>query len=57
MFVLHPRCSRLQLTHLCFVDDFLIIFSAGTLRTAESIKSVLNEFVCCHDVLHKMILL
>lgn len=39
----HPRCSKLQLSHLCFVND-LLIFSAGMVKLVQAIKDVLAEF-------------
>lgn len=42
-FICHPRCLKLQLTHLCFVDD-LLIFSPTNLKTVETTKFVLREF-------------
>lgn len=42
-FEFHPRCSKLQLTYLCFMDD-LLIFLAANIKYVQSIKRVLQEF-------------
>lgn len=39
----HTRCSRLQLTHLCFADD-LMIFSEAKISSLQGILEVLNKF-------------
>src|SRR5438270_734410 len=39
----HPRCSRLQLTHLCFADD-LMIFTEANHSSLCGVLQVLNEF-------------
>src|SRR4051812_10948570 len=39
----HPRCSRLQLTHLCFADD-LMIFTEASHVSLCGVLQVLNEF-------------
>jgi hypothetical protein len=42
-FDFHPRCRKLKLNHLCFVDD-LLIFSAASIRSVKVIKDVLDDF-------------
>jgi hypothetical protein len=42
-FKFHPRCSKLQLTHLCFADDMLL-FSEASLSSIKAVKAVLLEF-------------
>ena len=36
-FTFHPKCSGLQLTHLCFVDD-LMVFIASDLSSIHLLK-------------------
>jgi hypothetical protein len=43
LFCFYPKCSPIQLTHLCFADD-LLIFSAASLESMSAIKGVLDEF-------------
>lgn len=42
-FKYHHRCSKLNLTHLCFADD-LLIFSEANLVSTSIIKQVLEDF-------------
>lgn len=42
-FKFHPKCERVNLTHLCFADD-LMIFTAGDLTSIQKVKSVLEQF-------------
>jgi hypothetical protein len=42
-FKFHPKCLKLRLTHLCFVDD-LLIFAEASLRSIQTIKAALAEF-------------
>lgn len=42
-FKLHPRCSTISLTHLCFADD-LMVFVEGSKESVEGALSVFNEF-------------
>jgi hypothetical protein len=42
-FSFHPKCSAINLTHLCFADDLLIFFAAK-LTSVKAIKEVLLEF-------------
>lgn len=39
----HPKCKRISLTQLCFVDD-LLIFSKGDLHSVIGVQKVLKEF-------------
>ena len=34
-FKYHPKCSKLDITHLCFADD-LLIFSRGDLNSIKA---------------------
>jgi hypothetical protein len=42
-FKFHYRCSRMNLTHLCFADD-LLLFSDANLSSISIIKATLREF-------------
>lgn len=42
-FSYHPKCSRIQLTHLIFVDD-LLLFCRGDIESLTSLKTVLDDF-------------
>jgi hypothetical protein len=42
-FKFHPRCSKLQLTHLCFADDMLV-FSEANSSSIKVVKAALLEF-------------
>lgn len=42
-FKLHPRCSTISLTHLCFADD-LMVFVEGSKESVEGALSVFDEF-------------
>ncbi|GLU16421.1 hypothetical protein SLE2022_328560 [Rubroshorea leprosula] len=39
----HPKCQRVGLTHLCFVDD-LLIFTYESLKGMQTIDSILKQF-------------
>lgn len=39
----HPKCKKLGLTHLVFVDD-LLIFTKGNLNSITGVKQVLHLF-------------
>ncbi|GKV09489.1 hypothetical protein SLEP1_g20977 [Rubroshorea leprosula] len=41
--VYHPKCAKVQLTHLCFADD-LIIFTDGASSFLSAINNVLTQF-------------
>lgn len=43
-FTFHPRCSKIKLTHLCFVDDLLLILAIN-LKSVNTIKKALHEFL------------
>ena len=43
VFNFHPKCKRVNLTHLCFVDD-LLIFSNVNLSSIMGIQNVLKAF-------------
>lgn len=42
-FKFHPRCSKVQLSHLCFADD-LLLFARGDLKSIEAISQCLLLF-------------
>jgi hypothetical protein len=42
-FKYHHRCSRMNITHLCFADD-LLLFSEASLSSISVIKAALLEF-------------
>ncbi|KAE8658992.1 Eukaryotic aspartyl protease family protein [Hibiscus syriacus] len=41
IFQFHPRCKKIKLTHLCFVDDLLILCK-GTIDSIADVQSVLD---------------
>ncbi|GMI99220.1 hypothetical protein like AT3G24255 [Hibiscus trionum] len=43
IFQFHPKCKRVTLTHLCFVDD-LLIFCKGNLDSILGVVSILDLF-------------
>ena len=43
VFKYHPKCKRINLTNLCFVDE-LLIFTKGDLDSVFGIKKVLELF-------------
>lgn len=43
LFDFHPKCSKLQITHMSFADDHL--FLAVHLKSVKTIKDVLHSFV------------
>ena len=43
VFNYHPKCKKIQLTHLCFADD-LLIFAKGKLESVMGIQNVLKQF-------------
>ena len=43
VFSFHLKCKKIRLTHLCFVDDFLI-FSKGNFESVIGIQNVLKLF-------------
>ena len=43
VFNFHPKCKKIRMTHLCFVDD-LLIFAKGNLESLVSIQNVLKKF-------------
>ena len=43
VFSFHPKCKKLELTHLCFADD-LLIFSRGNLDFIVGIQNVMKQF-------------
>ena len=42
VFNYHPKCHKVKLTHLCFVDD-LLIFSKGNVDFIAGIQKVLQK--------------
>lgn len=49
VFKWHPRCRRVNLTHLCFVDDMLI-FVNGDLDSVLGVKRILHVFYLLSDL-------
>ena len=43
VFNYHPKCKRIQLTHLCFLDN-LLIFTKGNIDSVIGIQNVLKLF-------------
>ncbi|XP_039050893.1 uncharacterized protein LOC120192126 [Hibiscus syriacus] len=43
IFRFHPRCKRISLTYLCFVDD-LLVFCHGSLDSVMRVLSILDKF-------------
>ncbi|XP_039028408.1 uncharacterized protein LOC120162312 [Hibiscus syriacus] len=43
VFKFHPKCIKICLTHICFVDD-LLIFCKGTFDSIMGVQSVLDVF-------------
>ncbi|XP_038999040.1 uncharacterized protein LOC120124432 [Hibiscus syriacus] len=43
VFKYHPKCKRIQLTHLCFADD-LLVFCHGSLESVLGVESTLEMF-------------
>ena len=42
-FKYHPKCSKLDVTHLCFADD-LLLFARGDLESVKAIQSFFSHF-------------
>ena len=42
-FKYHPKCSKLDVTHLCFADD-LLLFARGDLESIKAIQSCFSHF-------------
>ncbi|XP_015081362.1 uncharacterized protein LOC107024978 [Solanum pennellii] len=42
-FKYHPKCSKLDITHLCFADD-LLLFSRGDLESVKAIQMCFSQF-------------
>ena len=43
VFSYHPKCKRIKLTHLCFIDD-LLIFTKERLDSIVGIQNVMHQF-------------
>ena len=43
VFKFHPKCKKINLTHLYFVDD-LLIFTKGDLDSVVGVQKVLGLF-------------
>lgn len=42
-FKFHPRCKRMGITHVCFVDD-LLLFTRGDVEYVQQLLKVLDQF-------------
>ena len=42
-FKYHPKCSKLDITHLCFADD-LLLFARGDLESIKAVQRCFTEF-------------
>ena len=42
-YTYHPKCSKLDITHLCFADD-LLLFSRGDLESIEILQRCFSKF-------------
>ena len=42
-FKYHPRCSKLEITHLCFADD-LLMFARGDLESVKGMQLCFSQF-------------
>ena len=42
-FKYHPRCSKLDITHLCFADD-LLMFARGDLESVKAMQLCFSQF-------------
>ena len=43
VFLYHPKCKKVHLTHLCFADD-LLIFTKGDVESVIGVQKVLQLF-------------
>ena len=43
VYSFHPKCKRIKLTHLCFIDDPLI-FNKGNMDSIKRMQSILRLF-------------
>ena len=44
VFRFHPKCKKVNLMHLCFVDD-LLIFSKGNIESIIGVQNVFEGFL------------
>ncbi|GJR00247.1 RNA-directed DNA polymerase, eukaryota, reverse transcriptase zinc-binding domain protein [Tanacetum coccineum] len=51
-FKYHLRCKDLSLTHMCFVDDLLVIFH-GDVKYVKVIRKALTKFSNCSGLLQQ----
>ena len=49
VFRFHPKCKKVNLTHLCFAND-LLIFSKGSLESIIGVQNVLKLFYTFYDL-------
>ncbi|KAE8715487.1 hypothetical protein F3Y22_tig00110163pilonHSYRG00024 [Hibiscus syriacus] len=42
----HPKCKRVKLTHICFVDD-LLVFTKGHVGTVLAVKGIMDSIAEC----------
>lgn len=48
-FHYHPRCSKLEITHLCFADD-LLLFARGEITSMTALDHCFNQFSEASDL-------
>ncbi|GMI94912.1 hypothetical protein HRI_003160500 [Hibiscus trionum] len=46
IFQFHPKCKKLNLTHLCFADD-LLVFCKGNVDSLVGVQCVLKNTMRC----------
>lgn len=44
-FKFHPKCAKLNITHLCFADD-LLLFARGDLESISTMNKCFQQFSC-----------
>lgn len=43
-FHYHPRCKRVLLTHFCFADEMLVLFTIGDVSSIQQLMKVIDTF-------------
>lgn len=49
VFKFHPKCKKVELSHLCFADD-LLIFTHGDMDSIMGIQRMLAMFYFIYDL-------